>query len=79
MDHPKISTLTSKISEHFSEPLMSKSYMKSSCLLSNQDKLVEKTTKSYLLNYTQLVLQRFCEEQENMISKFKKLQTQQNQ
>lgn len=79
IDHPKISLLSSKICELFSGPLAERAYKERSAQLSNLDKLVEQTTKSYLLNYTQLVLQRFCEEQENMVSRCKKLQSQQNQ
>ena len=79
LDHTEISKLTSKICELFSAPLVERAYVERSGRLSSLDKLVEQTTKSYLLNYTQLVLQRFCEEQENMVSKCKKLQSQQSQ
>ena len=40
-------------------------------------KLVEQTTKSFILNYAQLVLQMYCETQESLISKQKKMQSQQ--
>jgi len=41
IDHPKISLLTSKICELFSEPLVGKAYKEHSGHLSNQDRLVE--------------------------------------
>jgi hypothetical protein len=72
VDHPRIQDLTLKISELFSRSLIYKDYSRHP---SNQENVVELTTRSYLLNYTQLVLQKYCEEQEHMVAKCKKLQS----
>ena len=74
IDHPKIFDLTEKICQLNSD-LIQNSYK--DCMKremnNSRNELIEHTTKSYILNYTQLVLRKYCETQENMMNLQKKL------
>jgi len=73
IDRPEIHVLSTKILELFGDQ-MSKAYAKPlSTSTDKNEKLVELTTRDYILNYTQLVLQKYCETQEGLAKLHKKL------
>ena len=73
IDRPEIHVLSTKIFELFGDQML-KAYAKPlSATTDKNEKLVELTTRDFILNYTQLILQKYCETQEGLAKMHKKL------
>jgi hypothetical protein len=73
IDRPEIHVLSTKIFELFGDQML-KAYAKPlSATADKNEKLVELTTRDFILNYTQLILQKYCETQEGLTKMHKKL------
>ena len=73
IDQPEIHVLSTKIFELFGDQVLKAYATPLSATTDKNEKLVELTTRDFILNYTQLLLQKYCETQEGLAKMHKKL------